>query len=124
MKNASNIKMVELKKILFLISLSIHITIQQRPNQEFLHAVLKEFQMKSPHLVSATDINHDFTLAKNIMAKTTQLVKITTKIPDKIVSSSSILLNTIDTKGRRGGAPEGTAMQTSGGSHETIDLHW
>ena len=113
--------MVELKKVLFLVSLSIHITIQQRPNQEFLQAVIKEFQMKSPHLVSA-DANHDFTLVKNIMAKTTQVVKITSKIPDKIVPSSSVLLNTIDTKGCRGSAPEGTAMQTSGGSEPGLDL--
>ena len=88
--------MVELKKVLFLVSLSIHITIQQRPNQEFLQAVIKEFQMKSPLLVKISN-THDFTLAKNIMAKT-QLVKIVTKIPDKIVPSSSILLNNIDIK--------------------------
>ena len=111
MKKASHIDMNKFKNFLFLMSFIVHITVQQRPNQEFLHAVIKEFQMKSPHLVSATDISHDFALAKNIMAKTTQLVKITTKIPDKIVSSSSILLNTIDTKGRRGGAPEGTARR-------------
>ena len=52
--------------------------------------------MKSPLLVR-TNNTHDFTLAKNIMAKT-QLVKIVTKVPDKIVPSSSILLNNIDTK--------------------------
>ena len=52
--------------------------------------------MKSPLLVS-TNTDHDFTLAKNIMAKT-QLVKIVNKIPDKIVPSSNILLNIIDTK--------------------------
>ena len=96
MKKASNIKMVELKSVLFLIGFIIHITIQQRSNQEFLQAVIKEFQMKSPLLVR-TNNTHDFTLAKNIMAKT-QLVKIMTKIPDKIVPSSSILLNNIDTK--------------------------
>ena len=65
------------------------------------------------YLHSGAVANHVFTLAKNIMVKTTQVVKITSKIPDKIVPSSSVLLNTIDTKGRRGGAPEGTAMQTS-----------
>ena len=95
-KKASNVKMVELKRVLFFIGFIIHITIQQSSNQEFLQAVIKEFQMKSPLLVS-TNNNHDFTLAKNIMAKT-QLVKIVTKIPDKIVPSSNILLNIIDTK--------------------------
>ena len=103
MKKASHIDMNKFKIFLFLMSFIVHITVQQRPNQEFLQAVIKEFQMKSPHLVSTSDINHDFTLVKNIMAKT-QLVKFTNKIPDKIVSSSSILLNTIDTKGCRGGA--------------------
>ena len=93
---ASTFKMVELKSALFLIGFIIHITIQKRSNQEFLQAIIKEFQMKSPLLVS-TNNNHDFTLAKNIMAKT-QLVKIVTKVPDKIVPSSSILLNNIDTK--------------------------
>ena len=88
--------MVELKKILLLISFSIHITIQQRLNQQFLQAVIKEFQIINLHLVS-TSINHDFTLMKNIMAKT-QFVKIMTNIPDKIVPSKSILLNIIDTK--------------------------
>ena len=77
-------------------SFIVPITVQQRPNQEFLQAVIKEFQMKTPLLVR-TNNTHDFTLAKNIMAKT-QLVKIVTKIPDKIVPSSSILLNNIDTK--------------------------
>ena len=96
MKKASTFKMVELKSALFLIGFIIHITIQKRSNQEFLQAIIKEFQMKSPLLVS-TNNNHDFTLAKNIMAKT-QLVKIVTKIPDKIVPSSNILLNIIDTK--------------------------
>ena len=96
MKKVSNIKMVALKSVLFLIGFIIHITIQKRSNPELLHAIIKEFQMKSPLLVS-TNNNHDFTLAKNIMAKT-QLVKIVTKIPDKIVPSSSILLNNIDTK--------------------------
>ena len=96
MKKVSNIKMVALKSVLFLIGFIIHITIQKRSNPELLHAIIKEFQMKSPLLVS-TNNNHDFTLAKNIMAKT-QLVKIVTKIPDKIVPSSSILLNIIDTK--------------------------
>ena len=95
MKKASNVKMVELKRVLFLIGYIIDITIQQRSNQEFLQAVIKEFQMKSPLLVS-TNYNHDFTLVKN-MAKT-QIVKIVTKIPDKIVPSSNILLNNIDTK--------------------------
>ena len=90
-----NIKMVELKSVLFLIGFIIQITIQKRSNQEFLQAVIKEFQMKSPLLVS-TNYNHDFTLVKN-MAKT-QIVKIVTKIPDKIVPSSNILLNNIDTK--------------------------
>ena len=96
MKKASNIKMVELKSVLFLIGFIIHITIQQRSNQEFLQAVIKEFQMKSPLLVR-TNNTHDFTLAKNIMAKT-QLVKIVTKIPDKIVPSSNTILNIIATK--------------------------
>lgn len=96
MKKVSNIKMVALKSVLFLIGFIIHITIQKRSNPELLHAIIKEFQMKSPLLVS-TNNNHDFTLAKNIMAKT-QLVKIVTKIPDKIVPSSNILLNIIDTK--------------------------
>ena len=100
---ASTFKMVELKSALFLIGFIIHITIQKRSNQEFLQAIIKEFQMKSPHLVSTSDINHDFTLMKNILAKT-QLVKFTNEIPDKIVPSSSILVNTIDTKGSRGGA--------------------
>ena len=95
MKKASNVKMVELKRVLFLIGCIIDITIQQRSNQEPLQAVIKEFQMKSPLLVS-TNYNHDFTLVKN-MAKT-QIVKIVTKIPDKIVPSSNILLNIIDTK--------------------------
>ena len=95
-KKAIHNKMVELKKILILISFSIHITIQQRLNQQFLQAVIKEFQMESPLLVT-NNINHDFTLMKNIMAKT-QFVKIMTNIPDKIVPSSSILLNIIDTK--------------------------
>ena len=95
MKKASNVKMVELKRALFLIGFIIHITIQKRSNHEFLQAVIKEFQMKSPLLVS-TNYNHDFTLVKN-MAKT-QIVKIVTKIPDKIVPSSNILLNNIDTK--------------------------
>ena len=95
-EKASNVKMVELKRVLFLIGFIIHITIQQSSNQEFLQAVIKEFQMKSSLLVS-TNHTHDFTLAKNIMAKT-QLVKIVTKIPDKIVPSSNILLNIIDTK--------------------------
>ena len=103
MKKASHIDMNKFKIILFLMSFIVHITVQQRPNQEFLQAVIKEFQMKSPHLVSTSDINHDFTLVKNILAKT-QLVKFTNKIPDKIVPSSSVLLNTIDTKGCRGGA--------------------
>ena len=93
---ASTFKMVELKSALFLIGFIIHITIQKRSNQEFLQAIIKEFQMKSPLLVS-TNNNHDFTLAKNIMAKT-QHVKIVTSIPDKIVPSSNILLNNIDTK--------------------------
>ena len=93
---ASTFKMVELKSALFLIGFIIHITIQKRSNQEFLQAVIKEFQMKSPLLVKINN-THDFTLAKNIMAKT-QLVKIVTKIPDKIVPSSNILLNNIDTK--------------------------
>ena len=96
MKKVSNIKMVALKSVLFIIGFIIHITIQKRSNPELLHAIIKEFQMKSPLLVS-TNNNHDFTLAKNIMAKT-QLVKIVTKIPDKIVPSSNILLNIIDTK--------------------------
>ena len=96
MKKVSNIKMVALKSVLFLIGFIIHITIQKRSNPELLHAIIKEFQMKSPLLVS-TNNNHDFTLAKNIMAKT-QLVKIVNKIPDKIVPSSNILLNIIDTK--------------------------
>ena len=95
-EKASNVKMVELQRVLFLIGFIIHITIQQSSNQEFLQAVIKEFQMKSPLLVR-TNNTHDFTLAKNIMAKT-QLVKIVTKIPDKIVPSSNILLNNIDTK--------------------------
>ena len=103
MRKASHVGMAELKKIFFLISFSIHITIQQRPNQEFLQAVIKEFQLKSPHLVSA-NIYHDFTLAKNIMAKA-QLVKITNRLPDKIVSSSNILLNTIDFKVCKGSVP-------------------
>ena len=94
---------VNLKEIFCLISFSIHITIQQKPNQEFLQAVIKEFQLNSPQLVSS-NINHDFTLAKNIMAKA-QLVKITNKIPDKIVSSSNILLNTVDFKVCKGSAP-------------------
>ena len=93
---ASTFKIVELKSALFLIGFIIHITIQKRSNQEFLQAIIKEFQMKSPLLVS-TNNNHDFTLAKNIMANS-QLVKIVTKIPDKIVPSSNILLNIIDTK--------------------------
>ena len=88
--------MVELKRVLFFIGFIIHITIQQKSNHKFLQAVIKEFQMKTPLLVR-TNNTHDFTLAKNIMAKT-QLVKIVTKIPDKIVPSSSILLNDIDTK--------------------------
>ena len=96
MKKASNVKMVELKRVLFLIGYIIDITIQQRSNQELLQAVIKEFQMKSPLLVSNNN-NHDIKLAKNIMA-TTQLVKIVTKIPDKIVPSSNMLLNIIDTK--------------------------
>ena len=96
MKKASNVKMVELKRVLFLIGCIIDITIQQRSNQELLQAVIKEFQMKSPLLVSNNN-NHDIKLVKNIMA-TTQLVKIVTKIPDKIVPSSNIILNIIDTK--------------------------
>ena len=96
MKKASNVKMVQLKRNLFLIGFIIPITIQQRPNQEFLQAVIKEFQMESPLLVT-NNISHDITLMKNIMAKT-QFVKIMTNIPDKIVPSSSILLNIIDTK--------------------------
>ena len=103
MKKASHIDMNKFKIILFLMSFIVHITVQQRPNQEFLQAIIKEFQMKSPHLVSTSDINHDFTLVKNILAKT-QLVKFTNEIPNKIVPSSSILVNTIDTKGSRGGA--------------------
>ena len=77
-KKAIHIKMVELKKILLLVSFSIHITIQQRPSQQFLQAVIKEFQIINPHLVRAS-INHDFTLVKNIMA-TNQFVKVMTKI--------------------------------------------
>ena len=106
-KKAIHIKMVELKKILLLVSFSIHITIQQRPSQQFLQAVIKEFQIINPHLVRAS-INHDFTLVKNIMA-TNQFVKVMTKIPNKIAPQSSIILNDIDTKERRGGAPKGTA---------------
>ena len=106
-KKAIHNKMVELKKILLLISFSIHITIQQRLNQQFLQAVIKEFQIINLHLVS-TSINHDFTLVKNIMA-TNQFVRVMTKIPNKIAPQSSIILNDIDTKERRGGAPKGTA---------------
>ena len=97
--------MVQLKRNLFLIGFIIPITIQQRPNQEFLQAVIKEFQMESPLLVT-NNISHDFTLMKNIMAKT-QFVKIMTNIPDKIVPSSSILLNIIDTKAEAVGVPKG-----------------
>ena len=96
--------MVEFKKILFLVAFSIHITIQQRPNKDFLEAVIKEFKMKSPHFVSPS-INHGFVLAKNTMEKN-QLVKITTKIPNNIALSSSILLDTIDITECLGGAPQ------------------
>ena len=99
--------MVELKKILLLINFSIHITIQQRLNQQFLQAVIKEFQIINLHLVSA-NINHDFTLVKNIMARN-QFVKVMTKIPNEIAPQSSIILNDIDTKERRDGAPKETA---------------
>ena len=96
--------MVEFKKILFLVAFSIHITIQQRPSKDFLEAVIKEFKMKSPHFVSPS-INHGFVLAKNTMEKN-QLVKITTKIPNNIALSSSILLDTIDITECLGGAPQ------------------
>ena len=99
-----HVKMVEFKKILFLVAFSIHITIQQRPNKDFLEAVIKEFKMKSPHFVSPS-INHGFVLAKNTMEKN-QLVKITTKIPNNIALSSSILLDTIDITECLGGAPQ------------------
>ena len=96
--------MVEFKKILFLVAFSIHITIQQRPNKDFLEAVIKEFKMKNPHFVSPS-INHGFVLAKNTMEKN-QLVRITTKIPNNIALSSSILLDTIDITECLGGAPQ------------------
>ena len=108
MKKVSNIKMVALKSVLFLIGFIIHITIQKRSNPELLHAIIKEFQMKSPHFVSPS-INHRFALAKNTMAKN-QLVRITTKIPNNITPSSSILLNTIDIKECLGGAPQGRGI--------------
>ena len=99
--------MDQLKRNLFLIGFIIPITIQQRPNQEFLQAVIKEFQIINPHLVRAS-INHDFTLVKNIMASN-QFVKVMTKIPNEIAPQSSIILNDIDTKERRDGAPKETA---------------
>ena len=105
MKKGIHAEMVEFKRILFLVAFSIHITIQQRPNKDFMEAVIKEFKLKSPHFVSPS-INHCFVLAKNTMAKN-QLVKITTKIPNNITPSSSILLDSIDIKECLGGAPQG-----------------
>ena len=68
MKKGIHAEMVEFKRILFLVAFSIHITIQQRPNKDFMEAVIKEFKLKSPHFVSPS-INHCFVLAKNTMAK-------------------------------------------------------
>ena len=110
-KKAIHIEMIEFKKILFFVTLSIPITIQQRPNKDFLEAVVKEFQMKSPHFVSPS-INHGFALAKNTMAKN-QLIKITTQIPNNIAPSSSILLDTIDIKECLGGASKGGTLGNS-----------
>ena len=107
MKKASHIDMNKFKIFLFLMSFSVHVSVQQRQNQEFLQAVIKEFQIINLHLVSA-NINHDFTLVKNIMARN-QFVKVMTKIPNEIAPQSSIILNDIDTKERRDGAPKETA---------------
>ena len=79
MKKGIYAEMVDFKRILFLVAFSIHITIQQRPNKDFLEAVIKEFKMKSPHFVSPS-INHGFVLAKNTMEKKDFSGKLSTRL--------------------------------------------